>query len=212
MMDDLGVKWKKCKQVGTIVHVAINGDYFGHIVISDIIKEDSAWTIKALAKQNIETVMYTGDHENVAKSIAEKLQIDKYYSEMLPHNKVEMLEKEIKSKDRSSKVAFVGDGINDVPVLARADVGITMGVIGTDASIEVSDVVLMDDKVSNILKAINISKRTMRIAMENIFFSIGIKLIVLALATLGYAPMWLAVFADVGVTVLAVLNSLRTLI
>lgn len=212
MMDELGIKWKKCNHVGTIVHVAINEEYFGHIVISDKIKNESASAINDLESNNIRTVMFTGDHEDVAKAVADKLNINKYYSEMLPQDKSEMLEKEKKNTEKGEAVAFVGDGINDVPVLAKADVGITMGVIGSDASIEVSDVVIMDDKVSSILKAIKISKRTMRIAKENIAFSIAIKIIVLILATFGYAPMWLAVFADVGVTVLAVINSMRTLI
>ena len=211
MMDELGIKWKKCKHIGTIVHVAINGEYFGHIVISDKIKVDSKEAIKALKAKKIKTVMLTGDQEAVAKKVAEELQIDEYYSKMLPQTKVEKLEEQFKLKEPKSKVAFVGDGINDAPVLARADIGIAMGGIGADASIESADIVLMDDKASKIIKAINISKKTMNIASQNIVFAIGVKIVVLILASLGMAPMWLAVFADVGVTILAVLNSMRTL-
>lgn len=212
MMDEIGVKWKKCKHTGTIVHVAINNEYLGHIVISDKIKEETIEVIKEMKENKIKTVMLTGDHDSVGKSVAEKISVDSYFSNLLPQDKVSKMEELIRNNNNKNEcIAFVGDGINDAPVLARADIGIGMGKIGADASIEAADVVLMDDKISKIMKAIRIAKKTMSIVKQNIIFAIGIKMLVLALASFGYAPMWLAVFADVGVTIVAVLNSMRTL-
>lgn len=211
LMDSLGIKWKACEHVGTIVHVAINGEYFGHIVISDKIKNDSEDAVRKIKECGIKTVMLTGDHKDAAKDVAKKLNLDDFYAELLPQDKVSELESIISKKEKGSNVAFVGDGINDAPVIARADIGIAMGAMGSDAAIEAADVVLMEDKTSKIAKAIKIAKRTLRIAKENIIFAIMVKLIVLILAAVGLAPMWLAVFADVGVTVIAVLNAMRTL-
>ena len=211
LMESLGIKWKACEHVGTIVHVAINGEYFGHIVISDKIKNDSENAVRKIKECGIKTVMLTGDHKDVAKDVAKKLNLDDFYAELLPQDKVSELESIISKKEKGSNVAFVGDGINDAPVIARADIGIAMGAMGSDAAIEAADVVLMEDKTSKIAKAIKIAKRTLRIAKENIIFAIMVKVIVLILAALGLAPMWLAVFADVGVTVIAVLNAMRTL-
>lgn len=211
LMESLGIKWKACEHVGTIVHVAINGEYFGHIVISDKIKNDSENAVRKIKECGIKTVMLTGDHKDVAKDVAKKLNLDDFYAELLPQDKVSELESIISKKEKGSNVAFVGDGINDAPVIARADIGIAMGAMGSDAAIEAADVVLMEDKTSKIAEAIKIAKRTLRIAKENIIFAIMVKVIVLILAALGLAPMWLAVFADVGVTVIAVLNAMRTL-
>lgn len=211
LMESLGIKWKACEHVGTIVHVAINGEYFGHIVISDKIKSDSENAVRKIKECGIKTVMLTGDHKDVATDVAKKLNLDDFYAELLPQDKVSELESIISKKEKGSNVAFVGDGINDAPVIARADIGIAMGAMGSDAAIEAADVVLMEDKTSKIAKAIKIAKRTLRIAKENIIFAIMVKVIVLILAALGLAPMWLAVFADVGVTVIAVLNAMRTL-
>lgn len=211
LMKQLNIEWKNCDSKGTIVHVAINGEYMGHIVISDKIKNDSKNTIDSMKKEKIKTVMLTGDHDDVAKAVSKELNIDEYYSELLPQDKVQKVESIIANKPNNTYVAFVGDGINDAPVIARSDIGIAMGAIGSDAAIEAADVVLMEDKTSNIVKAINIAKRTIKIAKENIIFAITVKLMVLILASIGYAPMWLAVFADVGVTVIAVINSMRTL-
>ena len=209
LMESLGIKWKACEHVGTIVHVAINGEYFGHIVISDKIKSDSENAVRKIKECGIKTVMLTGDHKDVAKDVAKKLNLDDFYAELLPQDKVSELESIISKKEKGSNVAFVGDGINDAPVIARADIGIAMGAMGSDAAIEAADVVLMEDKTSKIAKAIKIAKRTLRIAKENIIFAIMVKVIVLILAALGLAPMWLAVFADVGVTLIAVINSMR---
>ena len=211
LMESLGIKWKACEHVGTIVHVAINGEYFGHIVISDKIKNDSENAVRKIKECGIKTVMLTGDHKDVATDVAKKLNLDDFYAELLPQDKVSELESIISKKEKGSNVAFVGDGINDAPVIARADIGIAMGAMGSDAAIEAADVVLMEDKTSKIAKAIKIAKRTLRIAKENIIFAIMVKVIVLILAALGLAPMWLAVFADVGVTVIAVFNAMRTL-
>ncbi|MBQ3409379.1 MAG: cadmium-translocating P-type ATPase [Clostridia bacterium] len=211
LMEKLGVQWKNCEKSGTIVHVAINGEYFGHIIISDKIKADSKNAVGKIKQDRIKTIMLTGDHMDVAKDVAGELSINEYYAELLPQDKVTKIEEIIKEKLPKSNVAFVGDGINDAPVIARADVGIAMGAIGSDAAIEAADVILMEDKTSKIAEAIRIAKRTIKIAEENIIFAIAIKIIVLILAAFGYAPMWLAVFADVGVTVLAVLNSMRAL-
>ena len=208
LMDMIGAAWHPCHHSGTIVHVAVDGIYAGHIVISDRVKADSAEAIKALHDAGVEkTVMLTGDMEEVGKAVAEELGLSEYHAQLLPAEKVAEVEKLL----GKGTLAFVGDGINDAPVLARADVGIAMGALGSDAAIEAADVVLMDDKPSKIATAINIARRTIRIAKENIWFAIGVKILVLILASLGLATMWMAVFADVGVTVLAVLNSMRTL-
>ncbi|MBR6971196.1 MAG: cadmium-translocating P-type ATPase [Bacteroidales bacterium] len=208
LMESIGVKWHPCHHAGTIIHIAINGDYSGHIVINDQMKEDSAKAISDLRSMGIaNTVMLTGDREEVARQIAGKLNLSEYHSELMPSDKVRIVEQLLEK----GTLAFVGDGINDAPVLARADVGIAMGALGSDAAIEAADVVLMDDKPSKIATAIKIARRTLSIARQNIWFAIGVKVAVLILATLGIATMWMAVFADVGVTVLAVLNAMRAL-
>lgn len=211
LMKSIGVEWKECEKNGTIIHVSINDEYFGHIVISDRIKSDSKRAISQMKKYNINTIILTGDHKEVAENVARELLIDEYYAELLPQDKVSKLETIMQNKQTKKNVAFVGDGINDAPVIARADIGIAMGAIGSDAAIEAADIVLMEDKPSKLADAIRIAKRTIRVAMQNIVFAIAIKIIVLVLALFGYTPMWLAVFADVGVTVLAVINSMRTL-
>jgi len=212
MMDAIGAQWHDCEHIGTIIHVAIDGEYAGHIVISDKIKEDSAEAIAELRKLGIrKTVMLTGDRNEVGESVAKELGLSNYYAELLPADKVEHVEQLLKEKPSDKYLAFVGDGINDAPVLARADLGIAMGGLGSDAAIEAADVVLMDDKPSKIATAIGIAKKTLNIARANVWFAIGVKVAVLILATLGLANMWMAVFADVGVTVLAVLNSMRAL-
>ena len=215
MMDSIGVNWHDCHHVGTIIHVAICGQYAGHIVINDKIKDDSAEAIEALKNLGVEkTVMLTGDRKEVADSVAKTLGISEYHAELLPADKVERVEQLLHTSSIShhpSFLAFVGDGINDAPVLARADVGIAMGGLGSDAAIEAADVVIMDDKPSKIALAIKIARRTLAIARQNVWFAIGVKIAVLILAALGIATMWLAVFADVGVTVLAVLNAMRAL-
>ena len=226
MMDAIGAKWHDCHHVGTIIHVAIDGEYAGHIVINDQIKSDSAEAIAQLQKLGIaRTIMLTGDRQEVADHVANELHLSEYHAELLPADKVAMMEKVIQgdgsfvtsvgddvTKEPSPCItAFVGDGINDAPVLARADVGIAMGGLGSDAAIEAADVVLMDDKPSKIALAIRIARRTLKIARQNVWFAIGVKVAVLILATFGLATMWLAVFADVGVTVLAVLNAMRAL-
>ncbi|MDO5316400.1 MAG: heavy metal translocating P-type ATPase [bacterium] len=214
MMDAIGAKWHDCEHIGTIIHVAIDGEYAGHIVINDKVKEDSAKAINDLKSLGVSrTVMLTGDRKEVGKDVAEKLGIDEYHAELLPADKVAYIEKLINNKPAApnSQLAFVGDGINDAPVLARADVGIAMGGLGSDAAIEAADVVLMDDKPSKIALAIRIARRTLRIAKQNVWFAIGVKVLVLLLAAFGVATMWMAVFADVGVTVLAVCNAMRAL-
>ena len=212
MMELDGAQWRDCEKSGTIIHVSQDGTYLGHIVISDRIKTDSADAVKALKALGAgRTVMLTGDHENVGKAVATKLGIDEWYAGLMPADKVTKVEELLASKATGSSLAFVGDGINDAPVLARADIGIAMGALGSDAAIEAADVVLMDDKPSKVALAVRISRRTIRIARENTWFSIGIKILVLALAAFGIATMWMAVFADVGVTVLAVLNAMRAL-
>ena len=214
MMDAIGAKWHDCEHIGTIIHVAIDGEYAGHIVINDKVKEDSAKAITDLKSLGVSrTVMLTGDRKEVGKDVAEKLGIDEYHAELLPADKVVYVEKLINTKPAASnsQLAFVGDGINDAPVLARADVGIAMGGLGSDAAIEAADVVLMDDKPSKIALAIRIARRTLRIAKQNVWFAIGVKVLVLLLAAFGIATMWMAVFADVGVTVLAVFNAMRAL-
>lgn len=214
MMETIGAKWHDCDHVGTIIHVAIDGEYAGHIVINDKVKDDSAKAIRTLKSLGVSrTVMLTGDREEVGKDVAEKLGIDEYHAELLPADKVAYVDEllNLQRSTPSNKLAFVGDGINDAPVLARADVGIAMGGLGSDAAIEAADVVLMDDKPSKIALAIRIARRTLRIAKQNVWFAIGIKVAVLVLATFGIATLWMAVFADVGVTVLAVLNAMRAL-
>ena len=213
MMDSVGAKWHDCHHVGTIIHVAIDGQYAGHIVINDKIKEDSLQAIQELKALGVQkTVMLTGDREEVGRHVATQLGLDEYHAELLPTDKVNYVEKELSNhKVQSSNLAFVGDGINDAPVLARADIGIAMGGLGSDAAIEAADVVLMDDKPSKIALAIRIARRTLAIAQQNIWGAILVKVAVLILATFGLATMWLAVFADVGVTVLAVLNAMRAL-
>ena len=202
MMDAIGAKWHDCHHVGTIIHVAINGIYAGHIVINDKIKDDSASAIHALKSLGVRrTVMLTGDRKEVGEDVAKKLLLTEYHAELLPDDKVNIVEKMLQEKVNDNALAFVGDGINDAPVLARADVGIAMGGLGSDAAIEAADVVLMDDKPS----------RTINIAKQNVLFAIGVKIAVLILATFGLATMWMAVFADVGVTVLAVFNAMRAL-
>lgn len=212
MMEDIGLEAHNCHLVGTIIHVAVDGKYAGHIVINDKIKEDSAEAITSLKRLGVEkTVMLTGDREAVGKNVAERLGLDEYHAELLPADKVAHVERLIREKAEGKSLAFVGDGINDAPVLKRADVGIAMGALGSDAAIEAADVVLMDDKPSKISTAIDIARRTIHIARENVVFAIGVKVAVLLLATVGLGNMWMAVFADVGVTVLAVLNAMRTL-
>ncbi len=210
MMKVAGVESPECELVGSIVHVAVDGAYLGHIVIADTVKEDSIQGIADLHAVGVsKTVMLTGDSKDVAKSIAGKLGIDEYHAELLPQDKVEHLEALLSKEGKTGKLAFVGDGINDAPVLTRADVGIAMGAMGSDAAIEAADVVLMDDKPSNIAKAIRLARKTMGIVWQNIIFALGIKFLVLALAALGIANMWMAVFADVGVAILAILNAMR---
>ena len=215
LMDAVGAKWHDCHHTGTIIHVAIDGKYAGHIVINDQIKADSTEAIKALKEVGVKrTVMLTGDRKEVAENVAKTLGINEYHAELLPADKVAQVEQLLTITHHPSPnthVAFVGDGINDAPVLARADVGIAMGGLGSDAAIEAADVVLMDDKPSKIATAIRIARRTLNIARQNVWLAIGIKLAVLVLAAVGVATMWMAVFADVGVTVLAVLNAMRAL-
>jgi Cd2+/Zn2+-exporting ATPase len=208
MMEAVGAQWHDCEHdVGTIIHVAIDGQYAGHIVISDQVKVDSAKAIDQLKQMGVKkTVMLTGDRQSVAASVASQLGIDEWHAELLPQQKVERMDALMKEQPG---VAFVGDGINDAPVLARADVGIAMGGLGSDAAIEAADVVLMDDEPSKIATAIGVARRTLAIARQNVVFAIGVKVAVLLLATFGLATMWMAVFADVGVALLCVLNSLR---
>lgn len=212
LMKRIGVSYHDCHSVGTIVHLAIDGEYAGHIVISDILKPHAKEAIQALKKTGVsKTVMLTGDAKKVADQVAEELGITEVYSELLPGDKVSIVEKLLKEKKPKSALAFVGDGINDAPVLSRADIGIAMGALGSDAAIEAADIVLMDDDPLKIAKAIRISRKCMRIVYENIYFAIGIKLICLVLGALGIANMWIAIFSDVGVMVIAVLNAIRTL-
>ena len=212
MMDSVGAGWHDCHRAGTIIHVAVDGKYAGHIVINDLVKEDSAEAIAALKRLGVSrTVMLTGDREEVARDVASRLGLDAYHAALLPADKVSYLEQLLASKPDGRSLAFVGDGINDAPVLKRADVGIAMGGLGSDAAIEAADVVLMDDKPTKIATAIAIARRTLHIARQNIWFAIVVKAAILGLATVGLGTMWLAVFADVGVTVLAVLNAMRAL-
>ena len=212
LMDRLGVKWIDCHEAGTIIHMAVDGRYAGHIVISDIEKPHAKEAIQALKKAGVEkTVMLTGDSRKVAEHVAADLGIDEVHAELLPADKVSEVEELLKNNTGKGKLAFVGDGINDAPVLSRADIGIAMGAMGSDAAIEAADIVLMDDDPLKISKAIRISRKCLRIVYENIWFAIGIKLICLILGAVGIANMWLAIFADVGVMIIAVLNAIRAL-
>ena len=213
MMGDLGVEWHDCHLVGTIIHVAIDGRYAGHIVINDRVKADSPQAVADLKALGVgHTVMLTGDREAVAADVARQTGIDEYHAQLLPIDKVSHVERLLAAAPRGATLAFVGDGINDAPVLKRADVGIAMGALGSDAAIEAADVVLMDDSPAKIATAVRISRRTIAIAHQNVWFAIGVKVAILALATVGLGSMWMAVFADVGVTVLAVLNAMRALV
>ena len=212
LMQYVGVDWHECENSGTIVHVAADGAYMGHIVISDMLKPQSKAAIQALKDCGVkQSVMLTGDRKDVAEAVARELGVDSVYSELLPADKVAQVEKLLAHQQKGEKLAFVGDGINDAPVLSRADVGIAMGALGSDAAIEAADVVLMDDNPQKIATAIRISKRTLTIVHQNIVFALGVKFIVLILSALGLGNMWIAVFADVGVSVLAILNAMRAL-
>ena len=212
LMDQLGIQYIPCRSVGTIIHMAVGGQYAGHIVISDIVKPHAREAVQALKAAGIQkTVMLTGDARKVGDQVAAQLGVDQVYSELLPGDKVEKVEELLKDKPEKAKLAFVGDGINDAPVLSRADIGIAMGAMGSDAAIEAADVVLMDDDPLKIAKAIRISRKCLAIVYQNIVFAIGIKLACLILVALGFANMWLAIFADVGVMILAVLNAIRAL-
>ena len=212
LMNRLGIAYQDCHHVGTVVHMAIDGKYAGHILISDIIKPHAKEAIAELKKAGIsKTVMLTGDSKRVADQVAGELGIQEVYSELLPADKVSRVEELLNQKSEKAKLAFVGDGINDAPVLSRADIGIAMGALGSDAAIEAADIVLMDDDPLKISKAIKIARKCIRIVYENIYFAIGIKILCLILGALGIANMWVAIFADVGVMILAVLNAVRTL-
>jgi Cd2+/Zn2+-exporting ATPase len=211
LMDSIGVEWHPCHHQGTIIHVSMDGVYAGHIVISDVIKENAREALESLKKSGIrKTVMLTGDNRNVAEAVSRELKIDEFHSDLLPEDKVMKMEEILEGKEKGI-VAFVGDGINDAPVLSRADIGIAMGAMGSDAAIEAADVVLMDDDPRKISKAIRISKKCLRIVYENIWFAIGVKILCLILGAFGLANMWMAIFADVGVMVIAVLNAIRAL-
>ena len=212
LMERLGVAFKECHQVGTIVHVAVDGSYAGHILIADVLKPTAKAAVAELKKSGIrETVMLTGDIDRVAQQAAAETGVDRVYSELLPADKVTKVEELLEKKNPREKLAFVGDGINDAPVLSRADIGIAMGALGSDAAIEAADVVLMDDDPLKVVKAVRIAKKCMRIVYQNIYFAIGIKILCLLLGAVGIANMWLAIFADVGVMVIAVLNAIRAL-
>ena len=213
LMEKAGVPWHDCELTGTVLHVALDGEYIGHIVIADVVKDDAKAAIDALHAEGVRrTVMLTGDREEVAAAVAAKLGLDEYHAQLLPQDKVRQVERLLgENAAGKGKLAFVGDGINDAPVLTRADIGIAMGAMGADAAIEAADVVLMDDKPSNIARAIRIARKTMRIVWQNIVFALGVKFSVLVLAAAGAAGMWLAVFADVGVAVLAILNAMRAM-
>lgn len=212
LMKKIGIKWHPCHHTGTTVHMAVGNEYAGHIVISDEVKSDSAEAIKLLKKCGVKkTVMLTGDAKEVGEDTAKALGLDEAYTELLPDGKVEMVEKLLDEKSKRGSLVFVGDGINDAPVLSRADIGIAMGNIGSDAAIEAADIVIMDDKPSKISKAVGISRKTLGIVHQNIVFALGVKLAVLILGAFGFANMWAAVFADVGVSVIAILNAMRAL-
>ena len=210
LMASLDIDAHNCELVGTMLHIAENGKYLGHIVIADMVKDDAAKTIADLHATGVtKTVMLTGDAEEVARSVASKLGLDEFHAKLLPQDKVAEVERLLDEESKKGRLAFVGDGINDAPVLTRADIGIAMGAMGSDAAIEAADIVLMDDKPSNIAKAIRLSRKTMGIVWQNIVFALGVKLAVLVLAAVGIANMWMAVFADVGVAILAILNAMR---
>jgi Cd2+/Zn2+-exporting ATPase len=212
LMNRLGIPFRHCHHIGTIIHMAVSGAYAGHIVISDEMKEHSREAMIELKKAGIErTVMLTGDAEAVAKQVAAEVGLTDYRAELLPQDKVACVEELLKTCTGNKKLAFVGDGINDAPVLSRADIGIAMGALGSDAAIEAADIVLMDDDPTKIAKAIRIARKCMAIVYQNIVFAIGVKALSLVLVALGMASMWLAIFADVGVMVLAVLNAIRAL-
>ncbi len=207
-----GARWHECDLTGTILHVAVDGEYAGHIVIADVVKEDAAETVRRLHEEGVKKcIMLTGDRLDVAKAVADRLGIDEVRAQLLPEDKVRAVESLLAAEQNGGKVAFVGDGINDAPVLMRADVGIAMGAMGSDAAIEAADVVLMDDKPSKIARAMRIARKTMRIVWQNIVFAIGVKVAILVLAALGIANMWLAVFGDVGVAIIAILNAMRAM-
>lgn len=211
LMDKIGANWKDCHLTGTSVHVAVEQEYMGHIIISDIVKEDSAAAIASLKAQSIQTVMLTGDSKAVGESVAKSLGLDQVYTELLPADKVAKVEELMDKKSKKGKLVFVGDGINDAPVLSRADIGIAMGGLGSDAAIEAADIVLMDDQPSKIATAMSISRKTLKIVKQNIVFALGVKVVVLILGAVGVATMWEAVFSDVGVSVIAILNATRAL-
>ena len=210
LMEELNISYKECQLVGTVVHVAIEGVYEGHILISDMIKPHGKESVSALLRVGVKKIIVlTGDVKQVASQVAQELGISDVYSELLPADKVAKVEEVLNKKKEKEAVVFVGDGINDAPVLARADIGIAMGALGSDAAIEAADVVLMDDDPLKIATGIHISRKCIRIVRQNIVFSLGVKLICLILGAVGYADMWLAIFADVGVMVIAVLNAIR---
>ena len=212
LMGESGISIHECELAGTILHVSLDGEYIGHIVIADVVKPDAAEAVSGLRKEGVKkTVMLTGDRDDVASAVAEKVGIDEYRAQLLPQDKVTEVEKLLDETHAHGKgrLAFVGDGINDAPVLTRADIGIAMGAMGSDAAIEAADIVLMDDKPSQIVKAVKLARKTMRIVWQNIVFALGVKFLVLILAALGIANMWMAVFADVGVAILAILNAMR---
>ncbi len=212
LMDSIGSDWHECHHNGTVGHIAVNGEYMGHIAISDVVKEDSEACVKAIKKLGVEkTVILTGDSQKVANAVGKELAIDEVYSQLMPGDKVEIVERLLNEKNKNSSLVFVGDGINDAPVISRADVGMAMGALGSDAAIESADIVLMDDKPSKLATAIRISKKTMGIVRQNIVFALAVKALVLILGALGIAGMWLAVFADVGVSVIAILNAMRAM-
>jgi len=214
LMADQGIAWHECNLTGTILHVSLDGKYIGHIVIADVVKDNAARAIAALHDAGVaETIMLTGDRQEVASAVAAELGIDHFRAQLLPQDKVEAVEELLGRMPENGKLAFVGDGINDAPVLMRADIGIAMGGMGSDAAIEAADVVLMDDNPENIARAIRVARKTMGIVWQNIVFAIGVKVVImiLALPFIGIATMWLAVFGDVGVAVLAILNAMRCL-
>ena len=212
LMEDFNLNYEDCNKAGTVVHMAMDGEYVGYILISDRLKPQSKAAVSALKKAGVKrTVMLTGDAKEVAKQVSQELEIDEVYSELLPGDKVAKVEEILSKKQGNGKLAFVGDGINDAPVLSRADIGIAMGAMGSDAAIEAADIVLMDDDPMKISKAIRISRKCLGIVYQNIVFAIGIKFLCLILGALGIANMWLAIFADVGVMILAVLNAIRAL-
>lgn len=212
LMQSVGVDFHECKTVGTTVHIAVDGLYAGHIVIADTVKPDAKSAVEQLKASGIrKTVMLTGDSDTVGQAVAKELGMDEAYTQLMPDDKVEKTEKLLAEKNTKSTLAFVGDGINDAPVLARADVGIAMGALGSDAAIEAADVVLMDDKPAKLVTAVKISRKTMRIVRQNIVFALSVKAVVLLLSAFGLASMWVAVFADVGVMILAVCNAVRAM-